>query len=149
AGRMSDFVLNVHDIDESGKDYAFTIDPSWVARVMEGCDVRADANAPAGALEVHAQKNGNDYLVTGTANAHLHVDCYRCLEDAKVEVSAKIATLFTHAKVDEREDEEEEDATDAEHFDGDRIELDGLVREVLLLEVPMQPLCKPDCSGIP
>jgi uncharacterized protein len=145
---MSDFVLNVNDIDELGKDYAFPIDPSWVARVMEGCDVRADAGAPAGTLNVHAQKNGNDYLVTGTARAHFFADCFRCTEDAKVDVTAKIATLFTNAKIAEHDDEED-DGTDAEHFDGDRIVLDGLVREMLLLEVPMQPLCKPDCAGIP
>lgn len=146
---MSDFVLNIHDIDEAGKDYSFPIDPSWLAKVMAGCDVRADASAPSGALEVHAQKNGKEFLVTGTASAHLIADCYRCLEDAKIDVSARLATLYTHGKVDERGDDPDEDAVDVEHFDGDRIPLDGLVREVLLLEVPMQPLCKPDCAGIP
>ena len=146
---MSDFVLNVHDIDEAGKDYSFPIDPSWVARVMEGCDVRADASAPSGTLEVHAQKNGHDYLVTGTASMHLIADCYRCLEDAKIDVTAKLATIYTHGKVEDDADEEAEEQLDMEHFEGDRIALDGLVREMVLLEVPMQPLCKPDCAGIP
>jgi uncharacterized metal-binding protein YceD (DUF177 family) len=37
---------------------------------------------------------------------------------------------------------------DRETFAGDAIVLDGLVRELLLLEVPMQPLCRDDCPGI-
>jgi uncharacterized protein len=37
---------------------------------------------------------------------------------------------------------------EVELFSGDEIRLDDLVREHLVLEIPMQPLCRPDCPGI-
>lgn len=36
-----------------------------------------------------------------------------------------------------------------EFYSGDDLVLDGIVREAIVLEEPMQPLCRPDCPGIP
>lgn len=144
---MSDFVLNVHDIDETGKDYTFPVEPAWITREMAGCDVRPDPALPHGELAVHAQKNGNDFLVTGNVRSAFIAECHRCLEDTKIVVSSRVAALFTHGPASVRDDDD--DQPDVEHFAGDRIVLDGLVRETLLLGIPMQPLCTPDCAGIP
>ncbi|MCC7541543.1 MAG: DUF177 domain-containing protein [Deltaproteobacteria bacterium] len=40
------------------------------------------------------------------------------------------------------------DDLDREHFTGETIALDDLVRDQLLIEVPFNPLCREDCPGI-
>ena len=157
---MPAFKININDVGELGKAFSFSIEPSWLAEALAGCDVRADVDAPAGAINVSAQKNGREYLVTGKANANLIAECYRCLEDVHVPVHAELAALYAptpaakkpDAKKKRVEDDEEmvaADALDQETFDGHEIVLDNFVREQLLLEVPMQPLCREDCPGIP
>ncbi len=149
---MAQFVLHVPDIEAAGKEYHFVVPPAWVASVLDGSDLRADMAAGDGALDVRADLTGKDVLVTGTLKSRVVTDCVRCLEDAGVDVDVKLAWLFTprgEGRPPEPADTEvSPDEIDRELFSGDDIELDELVREHLVLEVPMQPLCAEDCPGI-
>ncbi len=49
---------------------------------------------------------------------------------------------------DDDADDLASDELEREMFVGDAIVLDALVREHVILEVPMQPLCREDCPGI-
>lgn len=48
----------------------------------------------------------------------------------------------------ELEEDLDLEGPDSETYQGDKVVLDGLVREYLELEMPMQPLCREDCPGI-
>ena len=89
----------------------------------------------------------------GRLRARYLAECYRCLGDARVEVDTDLTALLSPrgAGVRPQPDEEElgPEELDREFYSGDRIVLDGIVREHLLVEAPMQPLCAPDCAGIP
>jgi uncharacterized protein len=159
---MAEFVLHVPDIDEAGKDYSFTLAPAWIESQLKDAVLRIDPAFGPGVLQVHAQENSTgEYLVTGTLRAHLLTECGRCLADAKVPVEVEFGTLFTRApfkKADTRParpDRYEVDSDDAdddmqrEEFSGNDILLDDLIREYVMLEVPMQPLCSEACQGIP
>jgi uncharacterized protein len=99
---------------------------------------------------VHAQKNGAEVLVDGAAEADLVVECARCLNDAPLHIRAEITALLSQDKEQALPQEIELDPQDLDraHFVGHEVVLDELVREHLLLECPMQPLCAPDCPGI-
>lgn len=151
---MAQFVLELNDFDESGKDYSFPIESSWLEEALTGCEVHANTAAPEGAMNVHAQKSGHDVLVRGHIKAGLKLECYRCLGDALLNVDTDFATLFSpraSARMSANDNGEDRDPNeeDRDTYTGDRIALDELVREQLLLEVPMQLLCKEDCAGIP
>jgi uncharacterized metal-binding protein YceD (DUF177 family) len=55
-----------------------------------------------------------------------------------------------HGKAVEDDDvlDEDDDEVVREEFSGHEIVLDGLIREYLVLETPMQPLCSDACTGI-
>lgn len=152
---MAEFVLNVHDIDEDGKDYSFPLTSAWLDVALAGCELRADtaAGTDVGAVAVRAQKSGADIVVNGTVHAVLVAQCNRCLADAPVSVDAAVVALLTARGPGLRPEADEIELTpedlDREFFTGDRIVLDDLVREQLILEAPMQPLCREDCPGIP
>jgi uncharacterized metal-binding protein YceD (DUF177 family) len=203
---MAAFALHVPDIDEHVKEHSFAVTRSWLAEAFAGLgDVRAPAEGTAdGSLRITAQKVGGKYLVRGAIDATLVTDCYRCLEDVRIDVHAELAVLFRFgptarsapvrggsAIMGPRRDRAvaglpmgrggtrswvadpapsadlasgargggarpafhvedlDLDGPDQETFSGETIALDSLVREHLLLEVPMQPLCREDCPGIP
>ncbi|HEY2734670.1 MAG TPA: DUF177 domain-containing protein [Polyangiales bacterium] len=160
---MAELVLHVQDIDETGKDYTFELTPAWLEATLRDASLRADPAYTSGRLDVHAQQNGTEYLVNGSVSAHLITECGRCLGDAKVEIEAQFATLFhrgtgklherkahVHEHAHELDDLAlDDDELQREEFVGHDIPLDELVREHIVLEVPMQPLCSESCQGIP
>ena len=155
---MAEFVLDVHDIDETGKAYDFAIRQAWLVDVLEDTRVSPNAGAPEGRLRVRAHRQGLDIVVLGRLTASLVAECARCLDEAPVAVDAQLGSLLTARGATQggsalRPEPDDAELTpeeiDREFYSGDRIVLDAMVREHLLLEVPLKPLCQDDCAGIP
>ena len=66
--------------------------------------------------------------------------CSRCLEPVSVPIQAEIDALY--AKQPDPED------PDLYSFEASTLELEDAVRDALLLELPMQFFCSPDCKGL-
>lgn len=156
---MSAFAIQVVEIDESGRDYAFALTREWLDGSLADAGLRADPNEPPGSLDVHAQKNGAEFLITGRVRASLATDCGRCLAPARIPVDSSFATLFVRkrgaistrpapAALELSHEDVDDDELQREEFSGHEIALDDLVREYLVLEMPMQALCSADCQGI-
>ena len=148
---MSTFVLQIQDLDESGKDWNFAIGSDWLTDALGETDLRAGAEP--GSLKVHAQRSGEDILLTGRIEAGLFAQCARCLEDVTLGVGLDVTSLLSpeHTRPASKGPVEVEfDPADPtrDYYSGTEIELDTMVREHLLLEVPMKPLCSESCKGI-
>lgn len=150
---MAELSLHVPDIDEAGKDYVFALRSAWLSEVLGEADVRVDEAGPEAMLKLHAQKQGADVVIHGRVTAALVVECARCLEPAHVAVDAEIGALLTARGEGLRPEPDEvvlsPEELDRELFSGDDIVLDEMVREQILLEIPIKPLCREDCPGIP
>ena len=169
---MAELVLNVQEIDETGKDYDFPVTHAWLATVLVDTDVAPREGEPEGHLSLHAHRQGMDVVLVGRLRASLTTPCARCLEAAAIDVDAELGALITarapepkppkpgvskptgpkrHEKLRPVADELELTPEDLlrDFYSGDTIVLDDVVREHLLLEVPIQPLCSEDCPGIP
>jgi uncharacterized protein len=109
-----------------------------------------DPSAGPGHFELHAQKNEREIFVRGAVHADLAVECARCLRDTPLRVDTRITALLSQASEQSLPEEVELNAEDLDRarFVGHEVVLDDLVREHLLLEIPMQPLCSADCPGI-
>ena len=71
---------------------------------------------------------------------HLHGPCYRCLEDAVLElpISAREYQATTP----------ESDEMRTPYLEDDKLDLSGWARDALALALPDKILCKPDCAGL-
>lgn len=94
------------------------------------------------------------FLVTGTVRGVGTTECARCLDDIQVPVSGSVEGYFISADAGgeaESADEELEGEDEAE-FDflgpDNVIDLEPLLQAAILVELPLQPLCRPDCRGI-
>ncbi|MCB9666992.1 MAG: DUF177 domain-containing protein [Myxococcales bacterium] len=154
AYEMAEFVLHLPDLETAPKAYAWTIPSSWLTHALSAHGLRPDPGGRPGALEVNAQRNGTDILVEGEMRAALIGECFRCLEDAHFEVQGRLGALLGPrgaagvTKPGEVVELTPEDL-ERDYYTGERIILDDMVRDQLVLEAPMQPLCREDCSGIP
>jgi uncharacterized protein len=114
----------------------------------------AKAGERDGSVVVRASKSGHDVVVNGTLEAELTVPCARCLEPFALPIKAELAVLYAPAAKLKAPDnakgeyEFEPEEADTLPFDGETVVLDDLVKDELLLEIPMIPLCSEGCPGM-
>ncbi len=77
-------------------------------------------------------------VVDGELRAPWADSCRRCLAAASGEVVSEVHELYQQVITD----------PDAFPIVGDQIDLAPMVRENLLLDGPLAPLCRPDCAGL-
>lgn len=150
---MAQITIPLRDLDEDGKGYDFTLSTAWMSQVLADCALRPAGDD--GHLTLHAQVNGHDVLITGRLRADVSAECARCLGDVPCAVDTDVVALLSPALGGSRRQEQtdsevelSEEDTYRAHYTGSEIVLDELIREHLILEVPMQPLCSGDCRGI-
>jgi uncharacterized protein len=147
---QAEFRIPVSELDAAGKDYHFVVRPPWVRGALE--EHEATAGAGDGAIDVRVSKSGNDVVVHGTLDVDLQAACARCLKPVDVHVHAPLSVLFVPEKAlkapGTNEYELSPEEADTIPFDGDTVVLDDVVRDELVLETPMIPLCSEDCPGI-
>jgi uncharacterized protein len=145
-----EFSIPVSELDAGGKEYRFTVRPAWVRRQLENHE--ASAAEREGSIVVRASKSGHDVVVNGKLDAEVKVPCARCLEPFALPIKTDVAVLFAPAaklkSPDKSEYEFSAEEADTLPFDGETVVLDDLVRDELLLEIPMIPLCSETCPGM-
>lgn len=87
--------------------------------------------------------------VSGHLKVDMEADCDRCLEPAPFAIDSEFE-LFYRPVAEGYGDEKEIDDDEAEmgFYEGDGVELNDVLREFVLLSLPMQRVCKEDCKGI-
>lgn len=145
-----EFEIPLSEIDAGGKDYHLVLRAAWIRSVLEDAD--ATTNGTDGVLDVRISKSDNDVAVQGRVQAQLEAVCGRCLQPAYVSIDQKVAALFvpkSSMKTPADKDYEfQPEEADVLTYVGELLVLDDLVRDELLLEIPMIPLCSEDCPGI-
>jgi len=148
-----EFSIPVHELDAAGKEFRFPVRAAWVRGALEATNISAVGTD--GELDVRVSKSGNDVVVRGKLRAELAVPCARCLEPAHVSVHEDLSALVVEtapAKSAKGSDEDDEDLAPEEAdvitYDGKTVVLDDLVRDEILLGIPMIPLCSDACPGI-
>jgi uncharacterized protein len=152
--RLSDaeFAIPVAEIDAGGKGVTFPIRASWLRGVLEDTGVAAPAKD--GELTCRVSKSGTDLVIHGRLEASLSAPCARCLNPASVDVAKKIAFMAVpSSQLRQEAAANQEDIELAEEdeiigYDNDVLVLDEWLRDELLLEVPMFPLCSESCPGM-
>lgn len=86
---------------------------------------------------------GDGVLVTGEASAEVNAQCSRCLTDFSYKTAAEIQELFIYRDFAEQYEDE-----DVSFIKDDAIDLEPVIRDVLILDQPLVVLCQPDCRGL-
>ena len=100
-------------------------------------------------------------VLTARINAPVHAECTRCLKPIKRDWTVNVTSFFpyedasTNSNGKSKNDEVDIIAGEDESEDtypllggGAWADLEALLRDTLVEELPLQPLCKPDCKGL-
>jgi uncharacterized protein len=151
------FVLKVKELEAGVSSHGFELSADWLRTELgdvEGIGV-ADQG---GRLAIATTKHGLEVLIRGTVTAALTATCVRCLGDVSLPIEAELSVLMLPAQAPRRpgaarNDDDDDDGADdedelgVERYQGEEIELDGLIRDSILLDIPMNPVCGEACPG--
>lgn len=97
-------------------------------------------------LDLHLDAVVEGILVRGTVGFTVRLACARCLEPQQRHLVVDVAELFVDPA--KREDGEEIEPGYEVIDDATAIDLSTLVRDALVIDLPLQVLCRDDCQGL-
>jgi uncharacterized protein len=147
--RRSPWVIDVHDLSHrpgSMRTLERTAPApadlgTAVIGVPEGTDIELD-------LRLESVMEG--ILVTGTVGGEAVGECVRCLEEVREDLDTQLTELFVYperaaAAVAEGDDEEADEVFEVVD---ELLDLEPVVRDAVVMNLPFRPLCQPDCRGL-
>jgi uncharacterized protein len=144
------FKLKVADLRDGPLVWDREIPVAWLKRALSRCEYELEPEN--GRLSLEISPCGNGVLVKGEARARLSALCGTCLARTRLDLRADLSTyLMPKRETEESLDDQELTPEDLERewFEGEVIVLDELIRDSIVLELPMNPKCGDDCPGPP
>jgi uncharacterized protein len=88
--------------------------------------------------------------VEGRLTVRMNAECDRCLENAVLPVDRSFDLMYVPVEdaAGAGEDEVDEAGIEVGYYEGPGLELNDVLREVVLLALPMRVVCSEDCKGI-
>ena len=139
--------FHVRELEVRARDFDVEIPPG----VIEFFDPKLRQAGPiraAGRVELVSGPLG-EIRVKGHAEVLMEADCDRCLDAARLPIGSDFELYYRPVSEGYGEDSVI-DRSEAEmgFYEGDGIELNDVLRENILLSLPMQRLCNENCKGI-
>jgi uncharacterized protein len=96
-------------------------------------------------LDVRLEAVTEGVYVSGSVHASLAGECARCLDGLTDEIDVELSELFAYP------DSVTDETTDADELPrvvDELIDVEQIVRDAVVLALPLAPLCRPDCPGL-
>ena len=145
--------LKVSELEREPIDFNLELAPGAVDLGEEAEQV--GGLAAAGRAEVLHEHRGPkdivaDIRLKGSFSGTFQVPCARCVEPVKLPLQADFDLIFRPAAADSEPTERSITAPETEigYYLEDSLLLEDVLREQVLLALPVRTLCKPDCKGL-
>ena len=92
----------------------------------------------------------NDIRIAGDLQTRFELSCARCLEPITQDIARKFDLLYRPQGSDAGKEEMSVTAAEAEvsYYQGEGLLLEDVLREQVLLAVPLKAICREDCRGL-
>jgi uncharacterized protein len=145
--------FKVSELEREPIDFDLELAPGAVDLGEEA--VQQGSLAAAGQAEVLHEHRGPkdivaDIRLRGRFAGNFQVPCARCVEPVEIPLAADFDLIFRPAEADAEAAERSITAPETEigYYQKDSLSLEDVLREQVLLSLPVRTLCKPDCKGL-
>ena len=146
-------LIEVHELEAHPVDFDEEIEPGVIDF---GPDVRQTTDLKAaGRAQLVREHHGkheliNDIRVAGDFSTRMEMACARCLEPLTREVRKQFDLLYRPQGADAGRSELSVTAAEAEvgYYQGQGLLLEDVLREQVLLAMPLREVCSDQCKGL-
>jgi uncharacterized protein len=145
--------FKVSDLERDPIDFDLQFQPGAIDFGDEA--QQTGALASEGRAEVLHEHRGPKEIVAdirlkGSFNGSFEIPCARCVEPVATHLDGAFDLLFRPVGADKDAPERSITAPETEigYYQQDSLLLEDVLREQVLLSLPVRTLCKPDCKGL-
>jgi uncharacterized protein len=149
------FFFNAHDLPRrAGEMKEYSIDIVVPERM--GLDVVAVEVGEEIHVDMRLESVSQGILVSAQISAVADGTCMRCLEPLELQIHRRIQELYRYAPEKKVHTKAQRKAAEIDDLDvdedlmleGDEIDLEGPIRDSIVLDLPINPVCVEDCPGL-
>jgi uncharacterized protein len=143
-------LIDIPRIPPEGFDLDEALEPASL-HLVDDADVLL---RPGGRLAAHVDLvDGTTMHLRGRLSGTIEIECARCLERYPLALGQELDLFYMPRVAAQAEAQEEEvELSDRDvvvgYYDGERLDLGEVLREQVLLALPLKPLCREDCAGL-
>ena len=144
---MSKYFVDLRDLAHEKLSFAASFEPGVV-------DFGSENVQQIGSLDwsASAERAGDEIRIAGSLNTVVGLPCSRCLEPARTAISKPFDLFFRQRDQKMFDEDEEIELTERDtrtaFFAGTQLAITDILREQILLALPMKALCTLDCKGL-
>ena len=144
---MQQYVVDLKDLGQEKVQVQGSLEP-------DALDFSSDGVRQIGSLDwtASAERAGLEIRITGSLKSTVEQTCSRCLEPARYELSRPFDLYFRKRDELMFDEDDEIELSDKDtrtaFFTGTQLAIGDILREQVLLGLPMKALCRLDCRGL-
>lgn len=141
--------IQIAAIPPEGLEVSLELGEDWFRRWQEedqGLEFAAPGNITG---LIHLERHGRDVLFRGRLEGELKLPCSRCLAVYAAPVQTDFDLLLVPGPEPTTAEEElSSPDLDLDYYAGEVIDLESIIREQIILLIPLKPLCRETCQGL-
>jgi uncharacterized protein len=145
--------FKVNELEREPVDFDLELEPGAVD-LGEEAQQLGRLGAKGRAEVIHEHRGPRDIVadirLKGSFQGRFEVPCARCVEPVEIPLGADFDLIFRPVGVDGDAPERSITAPETEigYYQGDSLALEDVLREQVLLSLPVRTLCNEDCKGL-
>lgn len=152
--KESAFLLNTHEVPRrAGEMKEYQLDIPAPFRI--GVPLIGVPEGDLIEIDVRCESVTEGILITAELYTVAHGECIRCLDPVEEVVDRTIQELYRYSATDDKgrkskksADEVDLDEEEALFIEGEIADLELPILDAIVLSLPVNPLCDPDCLGL-
>jgi len=151
--RLNDMEFKVSELEQEPIEFDVAIPPGHVD-LSDEAKQEGDLKTSGRAEVIHEHRGPKDIIadirLRGRFEGQFQVPCARCVEPVDVPLAGDFDLIFRPLGADAGASERSITAPETEigYYQRDSLLLEDVLREQVLLSLPVRTLCKPDCKGL-
>lgn len=137
------------EFKRGSENWSETIELEESPEALELCAEGAFFEEPV-KIDLLVSKSGNQLICRGKVKTRAKLECSRCLlvYDESIISNLDFVVDFGESPIPLYRDTSEEDNYFVADPSSDSFKIDDLVRETIILTLPLKPLCSEECRGL-
>ncbi len=140
--------LRIEEIPSFGLELELKKDLEWLEGLLQEEKEVGFCSPLSGRISIF--KSGRKVFVSGEISIDLQIDCSRCLERFSYPLNSDFSlTLLPPMRRDvSSEIELKKEDLELNFYEGEEISISQIIREQIILSLPLNPICKASCQGL-
>ncbi len=144
------FTMDLEDLRKGSGNIDRDIPLDWLGQEMKACEYNVEPTNAHVRMSLSAHDQG--VLLSGSASVRVKTECGKCLAEMYLDLECALDGFMMPIGAGQEPEEPDDELTPQdlkrEWYENDIVVLDELIRDSIMLELPMNPRCSDSCPGI-